>query len=805
MYLSLNWLKDFVDIPRSVTPEEIGDTLTMRTVEVEGILKEGEKFEDCLVGKILEIKKHSDADRLQLVRVDVGKKELDIVCGAPNIKKGQLVPVAMIGAELPNGMKIEKAKVRGEVSEGMLAAEDELGLGNDHSGIMILEKAKIGQNLADHLELDDIVLEVDNKSLSNRPDLWGHYGIARELSVFFDSKLKEYKNDSIELLQNKDMEKLDVKVDDFELCPRYMAIAVEGIEIKDSPKWMQKRLTAVGIRPINNIVDITNYVMLETSQPMHAFDKRQVEEIVVRRAKKGETMKTLDDQERKLNINNLVIADKKKAIALAGVMGGANSEIAGDTSSIVLESANFEPVSTRKTANKLGIRTDASSRYEKSLDPNLCEVALLRALELIKELCPKSKVSSDLVDEKKFNLDQGPIDLDLSWVNKIIGKEIDTKEVVKTLEKLGFEIDMKNSEKSVLKVLVPSWRATKDISIPEDIVEEIARIHGYDNIESKMPDVEMEAPLINNERMFERKVKDILSRGAKLAEVYNYSFVGEDQLKRLGMEYSSYIRLANPISVNHTMLRQSLIPNLFENIKLNQAKYNHVDLFEIGNIFIDIPGSVKKDESEEVLPYQEKKLGIVVSSDDNDVFEKCKSILDYLVNILDLSLRFNENESVPDWAVGSSVADVEIQGENLGKIVKMDEKKLRTAGIKKKLAIVEISFRDLFALFSKAEAKAYKELPKYPASVRDLSFVLDSKILYNNIKDEIERSNELVRGVELFDEYMGEKIGRNKKSLAFHIIYRSDKKTLTAEEVDQMQKSLTKSLEKKFDAQIRDF
>ncbi|MFA4941992.1 MAG: phenylalanine--tRNA ligase subunit beta, partial [Patescibacteria group bacterium] len=484
MYISLKWLKDFVNIPASITPEELGLKLTLHTVEIDGVEKQSEKFNNVVVGKILELKKHPQADRLQLVKVDIGKEKLDIVCGAHNIKEGDFVPVALVGAILPNGLEIKEAEIRGVKSHGMLCAEDELGLGQDHSGILILTKGKLGQNLAENLKLDDTVFEVDNKSITNRPDLWGHFGLARDIAAFLDIKLIEPKInlEKITKLEKKgEVIKLKAEVKDAKLCPRYMAIAMKGIKIADSPQWMKERLSAVGMRPINNIVDITNYVMLELGQPLHAFDANLVKEIVVRRAEDKEMMETLDGQKRELNKEMLVIADDEKAIAIAGVMGGATSEISDKTDSIIIEAANFEPTQIRKTSQKLGLRTESSMRFEKSLDPNLCEQAIARVVELVKEICPGAVVASKLVDIKSFKINSDPIVLDISWLNKTIGEEIGEKTIIKTLNNLGFKTTQKKNE---ITVNVPTWRATKDISIREDLMEEIVRIYGYNNLKT---------------------------------------------------------------------------------------------------------------------------------------------------------------------------------------------------------------------------------------------------------------------------------------------------------------------------------
>lgn len=808
MLLSLKWLKDFVNIPTSITPEELGLKLTLHTVEIDGVEKQSKKFNNVVVGKILELKKHPQADRLQLVKVDVGKEKLDIVCGAHNIEVGNFVPVALVGAILPNGIEIKEAEIRGVKSFGMLCAEDELGLGHDHSGILILTKGKLGQCLAENLKLDDTIFEVDNKSITNRPDLWGHFGMARDIAAFLDIKLIESKLDLqklIKLDKTKDKIKLSAEVKDEKLCPRYMAIAMKGIKIAGSPQWMKERLSAVGMRPINNIVDITNYVMLELGQPLHAFDASLVKEIVVRRAGDKEMMETLDGQKRELTKEMLVIADKERAIAIAGVMGGASSEISDKTESIIIEAANFEPVQIRKTSQKLGLRTESSIRFEKSLDPNFCEQAIARVIELVKEVCPESSVASELVDIKSFKINDEPIVLDIDWLNKVIGEEIGEKRIIKTLNNLGFKTSQKKNE---ITVNVPTWRATKDISIREDLMEEIVRIYGYNNLKPSMPKVTMEAPRVNEERKLERKIKNILAEGAKLSEVYNYSFVGEDQLRKLKMEEKNHIRLANPIISQHSLLRQSLVPGLLENIKLNQSRYEKIGIFEIGSIFSDLTGEINKDsDSNEKLPFQEKHLGVVVAGGE-DVFGRLKGIIEYLFNYFDLDIKFETTEDAPAWADKNATAELAAGGKgkkNFGLVFVVDSQIASSFGVKKETAIAEIDLRELIELILSQPGKIFKKIQKYPSVMRDLAFVVESKVMYNDIKKEIENSSPLIKEIELFDVYQGEELGKDKKSLAFHIIYQSEERTLTAEEVEKEQEKLTKTLEKKFSAQIRNF
>lgn len=803
MNLSLNWLRDFVKIPKSISTNDLALKLTMHTVEIDSVNNQKEIFDKVVVGKLLEVKKHPNADKLQLASVDVGSEKLSIVCGAPNIQAGQLVPVALVGAVLSNSMEIKKVKVRGESSVGMLCAEDELGLGSDHSGIVILkDDAKVGMDFSDYLKLDDVVYEVDNKSITHRPDLWSHYGIAREIAAFLKTDFEEYKSNLNKLKIDK-KDSIDVKVSDTNLCPRYMAVVVDGIKIAKSPEWMEKRLIAAGMRPINNIVDVTNYVMLEFGQPLHAFDRNLVDKIVVRRAKKNEVLETLDGEKRELEDDMLLIADSTKPLAVAGVMGGASSEINDKTETIIIEAANFDFLSVRKTCQKLGLRTESSIRFEKSLDPNLCEFGLARAIELIRELSPGAKVISEISDKKNFKLDQEPIEIKYEWLNSILGQNIDKSDINSILSRLGFETKEKNAG---IMVKAPSWRATRDISTKEDVVEEIARIYGYDNFAESMPKVGIKANKIQNPHKFEYDIKQRLTGISGFSEVKNYSFVGEEQLRKLGIDYSSHIRLANPISTAQTMLRQSLAPNMFTNIKNNQTRYSEIALFEIGNIFLSIAGNYATSlGSEDYLPHQEKRLGMIAASDKaENAFNRAKGAVKSLLKSYYLNCDFETTETLPSWADKNRSARIVCEKNELGFVSALDKKIAQSNGIKKESVFISVSLNELDKLLVAYGQVKFREFEKFPPVVRDLAFVVDNKILYKKIRDEILGFDKLIYSVDLFDVYSGDNIGKNNKSLAFHINYRADR-TLTSEEVDKIQNKLIKLLEEKFDAKIRDF
>ena len=802
MYISKNWLQDFVKIPNSLSAKELGLKLTMATAEVESIKNQAESLQGVIVGEILEIKKHPNADKLYLAIVDIGKAKLTIVCGAPNVREGQKVPVATIGAVLPNGMKIEKVKVRGTESSGMLCAEDELGLGKDHTGILILDKNfRVGEPLSKALGLDDVIYEIENKTLTHRPDLWSHYGIAREVAAISGEKLKEYK--VMVRDPHHDITKLDIKIEDYKLCPRYCGVVLEGIKIEDSPKWMQKRLEAVGMRAINNIVDITNYVMMEIGQPLHAFDYDKLAEhrIVVRNAKKGEKIKTLDDQDRELNESMLVIADANKPVAIAGIMGGANTEIDNFTKKIIIESANFDHVSIRQTEAKLGLRSEASIRFEKSLDPNLAEWGIKRAVELILELCPSAKMVSQITDVKKFQLNQGPLKVSLDFLNKKIGQEIPADKIVKILTSLGFEVKKGKNE---LAITIPTWRATKDISIPEDIVEEVARIFGYDNLKVNMPLVDMKRPEINKERELERKIKQILAYGFGLNEVYNYSFVSEGQEEKLGLETASHIKILNPQAKELNLLRRSLIPNLLDNAALNCRNYDDFGLFEIGSIYwSEAKGEKISDKEEKYLPLQVKLISGVITEKKNDKpFYIAKNVIAGLLSQLHFDFKLEKTQEILPFTKKARAVKIYIQGKEVGYIAEIADNLYEGLSLKNKVAIFEFNLTKLAALYS--DAIKYKPIPKFPSIDLDISMIIAKKILWEEIYQTArEVDKDLIRKIMFFDVYEGQGIPEGKKSIAFRIEYRSDDKTLTMEEVQVIHQRVLNILELKFSAQIR--
>lgn len=808
MNVSLNILKQFVNLS-NISPEEIKDKLTAHTVEVEKIINPQERFNNVVVAKILEVKKHPQADKLQIALVDAGEKEpLKIVCGAPNIAVSQLVPLAKIGAVLGEGFEIKKAEIRGEESFGMLCAPDELGLGNDHSGIMILDdKAKVGQDFAKYLNLDNIVLEVDNKSLSNRPDLWGHYGLARELSVLLNKKLKdyEYKELKIKEAKAKKGENISVDIKAKNLCRRYIGLKIDNIKIEESPEWLKNELNAIGLNSVNNIVDITNYVMIELGQPLHAFDGENIKKIIVRKANKGEKMITLDDKERILDEEDLLICSDKESLAIAGVLGGKNSQINNATTSIIIESANFDAISVRKTAQRLGIRSDAVMRFEKSLDPNWCEMAIKKAAELVKKVCPQAKFNYELIEAGDFKNQEQIINLDILWAEKIIGQKIEDKKIENILSSLGLEIKDKND--NIWQIAIPSWRQ-KDLKIKQDLIEEIVRIYGYNNISNSLPESSILPPEKDPETELIKQSKNILVHSFNMNEVYNYSFVSEEQLEKLDLDDKSYIKLLNPLSKQSSLLRQTLTTNLISNIKTNQAKYDSIKLFEVGNVFLNTPGGPNKDEKmNESLPYQEKKLALILANKKGSTFEELKNIVFNLLYQLSQGqeAEFLGSETIINWADKSEKCLILLGGKEIGFLATIDKNIAIKNGIKTETTACELNLKNLLIIIDKLKVDRYQGISKFPAVNRDLAFVINEKISYNDISKELKNFHSLINKIELFDVYSGQNLENGKKSLAFHLSFQSEEKTLSGEEVEEIVSKLIKHLEDKFSAQIRNF
>jgi len=778
MKLPISWIKEYVKIDKK--PEKLAQTLTLSGTEVEEIIRDENTLKNVVVGEITAIIKHSNADRLRVCKVRVKKgKILKIVCGAPNIKVGQKVPVALPGAELPNGTKIEKTKIRGEESEGMLLAEDELGIGQDHSGIYILEEdEKIGRSIRSVLGLNEVIFDL--ALTPNRADCFSVFGIAREVSAVTKRKIK--KNPSSYLIkdeENKISRELKVSVLAKNLCPKYTARVIKGVKVADSPEKIKNRLRACGIRPINNVVDITNYVMLELGQPLHAFDYDKLagskgqKKIIVRQAKSKEKLVTLDGKERDLEKGMLVIADKFSPIALAGVMGGENTEISEETKNVILESAVFKPYSVRKTAQKLGLRSESSNLFEKGLDSFMTEIALDRAASLIEKYAGGKIVPGRLAVVQKEKDLRPKVSLSLERLRLYLNKKIALGALKRIFNSLGFEFLGLKDEKITLRV--PSWR--QDVRLPEDLIEEVGRIYNYNRLKPTYLKGILKPVELPKGLYWEDKIKNILV-AADMTEVYNYSFYSENDLKAFGFDPKDHYRLKNPLNPEQEYLRKSLIPLMIKNVSFNSDFSESISIFEIGNVFF--PG---KD-----LPKEKKMVAGVFWG--GEAYFAAKAALDLLL-VKGLNIEKFLFEVVEQKTF------LKANNRIIGQLYILPEVVKKYYKIKKQVAYFELELIKLINLAS--EKTSFIKPSHYPAIIRDLSFFIPRDVRYVDVEKEIKESSPLIQEIELFDIYQRE----GKVSLAIRITFQSRERTLEAKEVDEIIKRISRKLEDNYKIIIR--
>lgn len=794
MHISLNWIKDFVDIPKKLSPEELGQLLTLKTAEVEGVESEAEKFANMVSGKVVKLEKHPDADSLQIAQVDIGDEVIQLVCGGANLKKEMAVAVTKIGAKVQWHGKgelitLEKVKIRGVESFGMIAASSEIGLNNPNEGekdILDLsdKEPKPGTPLSELFEKNDYIFEIDNKSLTHRPDLWGHYGMAREVAAITETRLKPIKpNVSIP----SGGEQIEVEVKDSKLCPRFCALVIKNIKVQESPDWLRSRLQAIGHGVHSNIVDVTNYVMAEIGQPMHAFDKEKIDEkIIVRRAEEGERLTTLDGKERKLTKTMGVVADQKNAVSVAGIIGGANSEIDNNTTTIILEAANWHPSILRRASIELGVRTDAVQRFEKSLDPNLPELAIKRAAEIILEICPEAEIAGPMTDIKNFDNKAIQIELDPKKAISKIGIELSPKEIKEILENLEFKVE----EGDLMKVTVPSFRATKDINIEDDLIEEIARIYGYDNIQASIPSLPAKLPSENTERLKKHRARELFSYGLGFDEVYNYSFYGKSELSNSLMTEEAHVKLLNYLSADQTHMRTSLIPNLLKNLQHNIKYQDEFSIYEIGRSYKEIG---------DFMPLEEKQIAgaILIKGNQEKVFYEAKGSIEAFLKKFTLkNIEAKKGiDSTPYAHPNQALTYIDQNAQTIAKVFNIHPLVSKNHGLDKySIALFEINFTEAMKL--KPEEEKYKSIPKFPSIIMDISVVIDKNKEIAEIQKAIEKADpKLILKIELFDVYKGENVEKNKKAVAFKITLQTPTRTLTDQDMSAVQLKIFKNLE----------
>jgi len=758
-----SWLREYIDIDLCI--EEIAEKLTMAGLEVVEIKSPVKKFDNVIVGEIKQIEKHPDADRLTVCKVDTSKEVLDIVCGAKNINVGDRVPLALIGAKLLTGMHIKKSKIRGVTSYGMLCSKKELGIGDEHQGIMILSKnERLGESLENVLNTDEPVLDIE--ITANRGDCLSIIGIAREIGALTSKQVK-YPQALRECSVNKEIAKLiDVSVKNTSLCPRYTGRIIRNVKIAPSPSWLAKRLEAVGIRSINNIVDITNYVLMETGQPLHAFDYNKIsgKKIIIREAKQKESIFALDESKRQLSSDMLVIADKKGPIAIAGIMGGIGSEIDEQTIDIFLESAYFYAGCIRRTSKTFGLSSESSYRFERSVDPNGVVFALNRAAYLIEEIA-QGKSVKEIVDIYPKKSNKQNILLRIHQIKRILGIDIPKNKLKDIILNLGFEI--KQDGVNSLNILVPTYR--RDVNREIDLIEEIARIYGYNNIDITMPRGQTSSL---GKREIEKQtdaLKNILS-SCGMSEIYTSSFLSSGNLDKIGLP-SDGVEITNPMGEDQNIMRTSLIPGILSVAKRNLNKsLPEIKLYELGQVFFE-NGSL----------YHEKTClccGVVGNVSFFDIKGILETTLDRL-GIKDHCLCYKRH---PVFAQDCS-ANIDIQGCEVGIIGEINSGILEKHNIDERVFLFEIEFSGLSKHINLSPI--FKAVPKYPASERDIAFTIKENVSNADIMNVmLKAGGGIVEDIKLFDIYRGKQISSGHKSMAYSICYRSSKRTLTDDEVN---------------------
>ena len=778
MLVSYNWLKQYTNVEDNANA--LAEKITRGGIEVEGVEYLAEGISNVVVGYVVSKEKHPDAEKLNVCQVNVGEEEnLQIVCGAPNVDAGQYVIVAKVGAKLP-GIKIKKAKLRGVESQGMICSLAELGLSksvvpkNYQEGIYVFEtEQELGSDVVEVLGLNDYILDLS--ITPNRADALSMRGLTYELGALYNNKVNF--ND-VEKEENYEATSLQVAVES-DSCRNYVGQIVKNVEVKSSPLWLQTRLMNSGIRPINNIVDITNYVLLEFGQPMHAFDKDLVgDKIVVRDAKEGEVLETLDGEERKLQTTDLVITDGTRAIALGGVMGGKNTEVSEETKNIILESAYFNPTSVRRTSAAHGLRSDSSARFEKGIDPNMQKAALARAVELILELCPNAVVESSVGVVNKE--EEKVVEITTSYINNYLGITLSTEEIAAILEGLSFTVEVTGEN---LVVKVPTRRP--DISIKQDLVEEVIRIYGYDNLASTLPKFSKttKGGLTYSQRM----VRDLRAVYASLGfnDTINYSLVSEEEATEYTLEDHHKVRLLMPMTETHSTLRQSLVPGLLNTVQYNVArKQKDLKLLEIGRVFFGSgDDNIQPKETlylSASLTGEERATKWLKESSSLDFFA-AKGYLEVVFDRLGLDEKVTYKKSKLEGMHPGRFAEVYLGEKRIGFIGEVHPQVADKLGLNTTY-VFEINLDEVISE-SKVKPK-YEEVTKYPEITRDIAMLVDVKDEYQNIYNVIESVNsKLITKVELFDLYVGAELLVGKKSLALTITYSDKQKTLTDEEV----------------------
>ena len=811
MKVSLNWIRDYVQLPADADLKKLAYDLTMSTVEVEDATDLGASFHDMVVGVINTIEQHPNADKLKVCKTDIGGRVEDIVCGGSNLREGMKVAVALPGAMCKwhgegDLVEIKKSKLRGVDSYGMICGAVEIGLADlfptkEEAHILDLSDfdAPAGTPLADALDLNDIILEIDNKSMTNRPDLWGHYGIAREIAALYDLPMTQFPHFDRNV---ENTSGFHVTVEDAERCPRMIGTQIENVCVKPAPYWMQVRIWKTGMRPINALVDITNYVMLATGQPSHAYDSDHIAgHIIVRRAKAGETLTLLNGKELPLSTDDLTIADDAGIVGLAGVMGGAKDSILPTTSKVILEIANFQAAGIRRTALRYDNRTEASARYEKAIDPERCDQALDLSMQLFSDLYPEMKVTG-LVDEYPRHLKQAEIDVPLSWLERRLGKRLSPDEIKHKMELLGYGITFNGDN---MHVVVPTWRSTGDVSIQADIMEEVARMYGYENFEAEPITTTFDGAINQLDKDLERRIKEYLAIRCGMQEIFTYPWMEESYVNAVLQSTEGILSLSTPPSPAERFVRSSLLPNLCKAVVKNERYFDEFSIFETAQVFRDENYTSPYDPREK-LPSQRKNVAGAFATTDKDItalFRKAKGVVEMMARYVHMeALTFKQAEK-PVWADNVVWLNIYRGDEKVGDLALLAKKVSMACGIKNmNVMLFQLDQDSLVPL--KSRTNTFTHLAEYPMTDYDISLLVDGSVQWKDVAQTVRGiKSELLHGAAFVDEYRGKQVPAGKKSLTLRLAIGSKDKTLTSAEIEEVSSGVLNKIAKRFGAELR--
>ena len=811
MKVSLNWIRDYVQLPADADLKKLAYDLTMSTVEVEDTIELAKQFDHMVVGVINTIEQHPNADKLRVCMTDIGGRVESIVCGGSNLREGMKVAVALPGSVCRwhgegEPVEIKKSKLRGVDSYGMICGAVEIGLADlfptkEEAHILDLSgfDAPAGTPLADALDLNDIILEIDNKSMTNRPDLWGHYGIAREIAALYDLPMKAFPRFDRNVANTAGFH---VTVEDTERCPRYLSAQIEGLSVKPAPYQMQSRIWRVGMRPINALVDITNYVMLATGQPTHAFDSDHIAgHVIVRRAGEGEKLLLLNGKELALSGDDLVIADDAGVVGLAGVMGGAKDSILPETDKVILEVANFDAKGIRRTALRYDNRTEASARYEKAIDPERCDQAFDLSMQLLGQLYPEMKVTG-LVDEYPRHLKQAEIDVPLSWLERRLGKRLPPEEIRHKMELLGYGISFSGDN---MHVVVPTWRSTGDVSIQADIMEEVARMYGYENFEAEPITTTFDGAINQLDKDLERRIKEYLAIRCGMQEIFTYPWMEESYVNAVLLSTEGILSLSTPPSPAERFVRSSLLPNLCKAVVKNERYFDEFSIFETAQVFRDENYTSPYDPREK-LPSQRKNVAGAFATTDKDItalFRKAKGVVEMMARYVHMeALTFRQTEK-PVWADNVVWLNICRGEEKVGDLALLSKKVSMACGIKNlNVMLFQLDQDSLVPL--KSRTNTFTHMAEYPMTDYDISLLLDGSVQWKDVLQTVGGiKSELLHGASFVDEYRGKQVPAGKKSLTLRLSIGSKEKTLTSSEIEEVASNVLNKIAKRFGAELR--